>query len=599
MVYESSYGTGQKPFAPDTNRGKWEKPTDFIFACLGLSFKLDILTATFWFFFDLGLIGILPYYVYMVLFMVPIMVIHTYLGQFSTSGFISAFRLAPFFKGMGYVSAFLTVSVLIYYGIFAAVPLLFMVNSLRPTMPWSCEGLKTWYNLTYSTICNFTLDKDELIPDDNGTESYSVRLLHIPSVFYFQTHIQTGYDFYTSLDIDYELSWNFVGFFIVVWAMIAFIFYKFSEVPQFGRFIRIMVIVTSGLIVVCFVRFLFLPGALTGILSYVAPKDPLVHFVAGTGTSFIMVLQSFGSGWGSVIALSSFNDFKTNIMSYSWIISFGQVLIYIMFGMVNFILETHFMEMTEESSAQLHVLTQWTLFLSGASALSSMHWANLWTFVYYTMLLMAALIVICTQIFTVLQSLFDEFEYLRQKKQQVTFGFIGGLALCSLYFCTNHGIIYFSVISLDNIFSHCLLHLLLIFVVLWIYGRVRFQRDIEFMLGQPFVSWKVNILRFVSPILLVIALISSISIVWMEHSFSGVILLIICIVMVALPFLAIPGYGLYYLCQSTGSFGERFKRTCRPTDWYPVELEHRQQYEEVVGNTELTHQLFEVTEEVN
>jgi len=36
-----------------------------------------------------------------------------------------------------------------------------------------------------------------------------------------------------------------------------------------------------------------------------------------------------------------------------------------------------------------------------------------------------------------LQSLFDEFEQLRAKKQEVTFGLIGGLAVCSLYFCTN------------------------------------------------------------------------------------------------------------------------------------------------------------------
>jgi len=44
------------------------------------------------------------------------------------------------------------------------------------------------------------------------------------------------------------------------------------------------------------------------------------------------------------------------------------------------------------------------------------------------------------------------------------------------------------------------------------------------------------------------------------------------IVLVVLPILAIPGYGFYYLYQSTGTFCERFKRTCRPTDWYPVEM---------------------------
>jgi len=42
----------------------------------------------------------LPYLVYMVIYLVPIMVIHSFMGQFSSSGFISAFRLSPFFKGM-------------------------------------------------------------------------------------------------------------------------------------------------------------------------------------------------------------------------------------------------------------------------------------------------------------------------------------------------------------------------------------------------------------------------------------------------------------------------------------------------------------------
>jgi len=43
---------------------------------------------------------------------------------------------------------------------------------------------------------------------------------------------------------------------------------------------------------------------------------------------------------------------------------------------------------------ETQVINHWVLFLSSASALSSLGWPNLWTFIYYTMLLMAALIVI-------------------------------------------------------------------------------------------------------------------------------------------------------------------------------------------------------------
>lgn len=54
MVYETSYESGRKPFKPDPNRGKWEKPTDFIYACFGLALKLDLFVISYWFYFDMG-----------------------------------------------------------------------------------------------------------------------------------------------------------------------------------------------------------------------------------------------------------------------------------------------------------------------------------------------------------------------------------------------------------------------------------------------------------------------------------------------------------------------------------------------------------------
>ncbi|KMY88830.1 sodium- and chloride-dependent glycine transporter 1 [Drosophila simulans] len=576
-----------KPFSPDLNRGNWEKPTDYIFACFGLALKLDIFVASYYFFFNMGIFGMVPYLIYMVIFLVPIMVIHSYMGQFSSSGFISAFRLSPVCKGMGYVSLILTITLLIYYAIFAAVPLLFMLNSFRPTLPWSCEAFKSWENDTIVklSICNVIIA--EHVAKESENETY-ISAIYVPSIVYFQSHFESFEN-----DIgDYDISWHLSGLFALVWAMIAFIFYKFSEPAKFGKCIRYMVIGTVALLLVCFVRFLFLPGAHLGLKNYMTPS--IEEFVVGISSTFIMALQAFGAGWGSVIALSSFNGFKTNIMSYSWIISFGQIFIYIMFGMVSFMLG-HYLKGFTEPSFEAHVISDWMLFLATASALSSLGWPNLWTFIYYTMLLMAALIVITTQIFTILQSLFDEFEQLRAKKQEVTFGLIGGLAVCSLFLCTKHGVVYFATLSIDAIFSQTLLHLLLLLVILWIYGRERFQRDIKFMLGQPFASWKIFILRYVAPPALVICLVLEIEMCLEEHSYASAVIHVMAIMLLGLPILAIPGYGIYYFHQRPGSLSALF----RATDWYPVEMEYRQQYGELVQHSDMTHQLFDGTEEVN
>ncbi|XP_037711809.1 sodium- and chloride-dependent neutral and basic amino acid transporter B(0+)-like isoform X2 [Drosophila subpulchrella] len=589
------HGTGQKPFSPDLNRGKWERPTDYIFACFGLALKLDFFDFSYGLHFELGVLGVLIYFVYMVIYLAPIIFVHSFIGQFSSSGFISAFRLSPFFKGMGYVSVFLSISMLIYYSAYAAIPLLFIINSLRPTLPWSCEGLKSWFNETSGrlTICNGT-NNGVYSRIQNCTDKME---LNVPSVLYFFHQYERLRDNGNANTKDeYELSWNFVSLFALVWAVIAFVFYKFPETAKFGKFIRYMVIGTLILLLVCFVRFLFLPGGLSWMDRYATPKSS--DWFESFYSTFLIAMQAFGAGWGSVIALSSFNGFKTDIMSYSWIISFGQIFIYIMFGLVSFMVEHYFTELSEASD-KIRVVNLWGMILSSASALSTLSWPNLWTIIYYTTLLMAAVILMTTQIFTVLQSLFDEFEELRVRKREVTFGFIGGLALCSIFVCTNHGIVFFFTFLADSIFSNCLLHLLLLLVVLWIYGRKRFQRDIKFMLGQPYSSWKIFILGFIAPMCFVICL--PIGIDWSLHNHSWVSLEfhVMSIIVLWLPILAIPGIGLYYLSQSTGTFYDRFRRTCRPTEWYPVEMEHHQKYEEVVGNTEMTHQLLGVSEDVN
>jgi len=109
---------------------------------------------------------------------------------------------------------------------------------------------------------------------------------------------------------------------------------------KFGKLLRYMILSALIILLICLVRFLFLPGALDGLLHYVRPQT---HSMANGGISMtIVVLQAFGSGWGSVMSLSSFNRFKTNILSYSWIIAFGQTLVYILFGMVSFILHHYF-----------------------------------------------------------------------------------------------------------------------------------------------------------------------------------------------------------------------------------------------------------------
>lgn len=51
------------------------------------------------------------------------------------------------------------------------------------------------------------------------------------------------------------------------------------------------------------------------------------------------------------------------------------------------------------------------------------------------------------------------------------------------------------------------------------------------------------------------------------------------------------------MSQSRGSIMDRFRRCCRPTDWFPVEAQDRQNFEVAMDHMEITHTLSELKED--
>ncbi|TMW40490.1 hypothetical protein DOY81_014430 [Sarcophaga bullata] len=142
MIYESSYETGRIPFVPILNRGHWAKTSDFIYASLALSYRMDISLIIMLFTSELSITSLLPGLVIsLVLYVMPLLMVQSFMGQFSSSGFISAFRISPLFKGLGYVSLVLNILMLIFASVFATIPLVYLGGSLNPALPWSCDGV--------------------------------------------------------------------------------------------------------------------------------------------------------------------------------------------------------------------------------------------------------------------------------------------------------------------------------------------------------------------------------------------------------------------------------------------------------------------------
>ncbi|XP_013104347.2 sodium-dependent neutral amino acid transporter SLC6A17 [Stomoxys calcitrans] len=597
MTYESSYESGRTPYLPDSKRGKWLDPQDFICAGICLVFQIDIISKGMLSTTDSGFILFLPAYLLsIVLYIVPLMVLKSYMGQFSSTGFISAFRLSPMFKGIGYVSLMTNICVLAYHSIFAMVPLLYMFASMQPTLPWSCEGFKTWaQNLTEKeeiNLCNIKLYTNETMESsDNYTEFINH---HIPSFLYFQYMFHDAKIFHQD-DFSFSMSWQLLICALIVWTIVSVIVFKFFQTETIGLLVRYSLWIILGLMAFFLVVFCFLPGA-SHVFVHMFWADAR-DIVPSLFMIPIFGISAFGPGWGMLITLSSFNKFNTHIIKSSCLIAVGQFGLLFGLDLLGKLSEAFIYEKTDGNYFS-YAENIWHLYLSSGSVMAHMPWANLWSILFYFMLFLSSLVLMVLQLLSIITSIFDEFVSLREKRHDVTLALMVLLTALSLFFSSNNGLTYFSAISTDIFITQAAINLLLILIVLWIYGRERFQRDIEFMTDHRFSTWTVHVLRFVSPIGFVLLLIGCFMIASYEHfSFGTLYIDILSLVFFVIPWLSIPGYAIYQMCQSMGSIKIRFFRCCRPTDWFPLNVEDKQKYEAAIGSGEINHTLKEDSKE--
>ncbi|XP_073825458.1 sodium- and chloride-dependent neutral and basic amino acid transporter B(0+)-like [Musca autumnalis] len=603
MAYESSYETGRQPFLPDPKRGNWLNPQDFIYAGISLVFRIDIISMSLLSTFDVGILIFIPIYLLgMAIYTVPLMVLQSYMGQFSSSGFISAFRLSPIFKGIGFVSLLTNILILAYHSLFAMVPLLYMFASLNPTLPWSCDGFKSWaHNITEDeekNLCNVYIHNEtEPQIDTNYTSSNETSFQfinhHIPSVLYFQ-YLFHDFQLFRYDDFQFSMSWQLILCALLVWTIIGVIVYKFFQTEVIGTIVRYTVYMVLGLMCFFIIGFSFLPGSghVFRHLFTVRWRDVMFGIV----TIPMHGMSAFGPGWGIFLTMASFNKFRTNVIKQSCLIALGQFMVMIGLDVLTNLSETFFNEVTNgDYYAQVeHV---WILYLSSGSVLAHFPWANLWSILFYFMLFWSSMTLMILQLHSIITSTLDEFIFLREKKLQVGLGFVGFLAMTSLYFSSNHGITYSTALTIDTYNTQTAINLLLILIILWIYGRERFQRDFEFMTSHRFSTWNVYILRFIAPVGMVLSLIGGLFISHYEHAITTLFFDLCAILFIAVPWLGIPGFAIYLMSRSMGSIKTRFLRCCRPNDWFPIEAEEKQKYEQLVGSVEITQTLSELKDE--
>lgn len=225
-----------------------------------------------------------------------------------------------------------------------------------------------------------------------------------------------------------------------------------------------------------------LEGAVDGVLFYVTPDfDKLKHIDVWSAAAN-QIFYSLGPTFGGLITLSSYNKFDNNCHRDAILIAFINCGTSVFAGFVVFSILGFMAHSAGEDVENVITSGPALAFIAYPDAVAQMPVPQLWSFLFFFMLITLGLDSMFTFVETLTTCVLDHFNQLHRYKAYVVIGtcilgFLSGLSMC-----TNAGIYMFELLDTTcaswNILVFAIVELILIS---WVYGIKRFMHNIEEM----------------------------------------------------------------------------------------------------------------------
>ncbi|XP_071102034.1 sodium- and chloride-dependent glycine transporter 1-like [Haliotis cracherodii] len=491
-------------------RGKWSRHLDYILSMVGFCVGFGNL----WRFPYVcnrngGGAFLIPYVLFLIITAFPMFFLEASISQFSGKGTVHVWSFCPMLKGVGVGATLVTAFAIPYYNILLAWPIYYMVKSCSSILPWTTCG-NSWNtdlcvedarNSTYNfTVLTGNASDPRTVAEmwDNAT------LAHTATEEFWQYNVLKVS---SGLEEVGNVQWPIVG---CLFASYVIMFLCLCRgVKSVGKVVYVTALLPYILLTVIFIRTLMLPGSGSGVLYYLVPDFSKLLHVQVWLEACLQVFYSLGPGWGMIGTPASYNKFHEPCLRDSMILSAISEGTSMFSGLVTFAVLGVMSEKTGVPIAGVVSSGPGLGYVTYPEALSQLPFPQLWSFMFFLMLLTVGLDSQFMGLEVVTTAIVDQYPRMLFNKRYLVTG-----AVCLLDFlfgillCTQGGPYIFQLldwyISAFSVFVFCTLEC---FAVVWIYGIKQISTDIEMMLGKPLARPMRILWAFVTPAVMIATLI--------------------------------------------------------------------------------------------
>ncbi|XP_028431208.1 sodium- and chloride-dependent GABA transporter 2 isoform X1 [Perca flavescens] len=460
-------------------RGKWRSKTEFILSVAGAIIGLgNVWRFPYLCYKNGGGAFFIPYILFLVTCGIPLFVLETALGQYTSQGGIMCWKkVCPLFEGIGYASQMIIFYGGISYIVILAWAFFYFFSSFTGKLPWAtCNN--TWNTHSCVVLNNYNVTVTGTWPVNASSsviEFWQRRVLNIS----------------TGIEALGNIQWELSLYLLLVWLICYFCVWK--GVRSTGKATYITATFPFIMLAVLFLRGITLPGAFHGIKYYLYPNparlaDPQVWMDAGT-----QVFYSYAICLGCLTTLGSYNKYNNNCYRdslYLCLLNSGTSFIsgFAIFSVLG--------NMSQKQGVDISLVAEsgpGLVFIVYPQAVTLLPWPQVWSVCFFAMIILLGIDGQFVGMESIMTSLSDIYP------SQIRKGYRRELLLMLICaFCYVFGLLFVSQAGayILQIFDHyvcsgptlLLMALFQSLVIGWIYGAERFCDNIEDMIGYKPLS---------------------------------------------------------------------------------------------------------------